>query len=61
MITWVTGDVVRQIRGLSTDPKPTDATLAVKDAIIPNGSTFLEMDTGDVYMFDSENQRWLKI
>lgn len=41
-------------RGLSTDAKP------VGEAI-PNGSTFLEMDTGNVYIFDEENMLWREI
>lgn len=39
------------LRGLSTDTKPTDEQL-------PNGSTFVEMDTGNVYMYDKENTEW---
>lgn len=39
--------------GLSTDTKPTD--------IGQNGATFLEMDTGKVFVFDAENSEWLKI
>lgn len=35
--------------GLFTDTKPTG---------VSNGSTFLEMDTGDVYIFDAENEEW---
>jgi hypothetical protein len=42
------------LRGLSTDTKPTYEA-------VPNGSTFVEMDTGDVYMFDRANSTWLKI
>ena len=38
-------------RGLSTDTKPTDGSM-------PNGATFLEMDTGDVYIFDQEHEEW---
>lgn len=34
------------LRGLSTDTKPT------LDPSIPNGTAFLEIDTGDVYYFD---------
>lgn len=37
--------------GLSTDYKPTNA---------PNASTFYEMDTMSVYMFDAENKIWIK-
>lgn len=36
---------------LSSDIKPTD---------VANGSTLIEMDTGDVYQFDEENSSWLK-
>jgi len=39
-------------RGLSTgDDKPTDG--------VPNGSDFLEMDTGKTWYFDAENGEWL--
>ena len=59
MITWVTGDKVQQIRGLSTDTKPVDADL--KEGIIPNGSVFFEMDTSKIYMFDYDSQTWLEV
>lgn len=42
----------REYVGLSTDTKPTD--------INENGASFLEMDTGDVYLFDAENTAWIK-
>ena len=35
--------------GLSTDEKPTDAE---------NGSAFLEMDTGTVYLYDKDGETW---
>lgn len=38
------------LRGLSTDSKPTNN--------IPNGSTFIEMDSGKVYMWDAGNGQW---
>lgn len=38
--------------GKSTDVKPTEKVL--------NGSTFYEMDTKTVYMFDEEDGVWLK-
>lgn len=40
------------LRGLSSDAKPTDC---------PNGSTFLEMDTGKVYAFDKTNTQWREL
>lgn len=41
---------IYELRGKSTDTKPVDD--------IPNGSTFYEMDTGKVYMFDLETKLW---
>ena len=37
------------LRGKSSDTKPTD---------VPNGSTFLEMDTTNVYIFDADDGEW---
>lgn len=42
-----------ELRGLSTDTKPTEN--------IDNGSVFIEIDTGKLYMFDAENQLWKEI
>ena len=42
----------REYRGLSTDSKPTDAV---------NGSTFLEMDTGKVFIYDKQNAQWREL
>lgn len=39
--------------GLSTDTKQTNK--------VATGSTFLEVDTGDVYLFDGENGVWHKV
>lgn len=41
------------IRGLSTDTKPTEN--------IPNGSVFIEIDTAKGYLFDGENKRWYEV
>lgn len=41
-----------ELKGLSTDEKP------IKD--IPNGSSFYEMDTKKVFMFDEQNSKWLE-
>lgn len=43
-----------ELRGISTDEKP--ATIDGKD--IANGTVFIEMDTGKLYMFDKENEQW---
>ena len=39
--------------GLSTDEKPTYR--------ISNGTTFVEMNTGKVYMFDAASSTWLEL
>ena len=43
-------EIVHDVRCLSTDTKPTTG--------ISNGSTLLEIDTGDVYIFDGEGKTW---
>lgn len=42
------------LRGLSTDEKPTE----VSGKKVDNGSMFIEMDTGKVYFYDLENEQW---
>lgn len=42
---------VCDLYGLSTDKKPLD---------VCNASTFYEMDTKKVSMFDEQNKRWLE-
>ena len=44
---------VRTYCGLSTDNKPT--------TYVTNGSTFLEMDTSKVYVFDKTNTQWREL
>lgn len=46
-----------ELRGLSTDTMPTE----INDKIIDNGSTYIAVDTGDVYLYDLENKEWNKI
>lgn len=41
-----------ELRGLSTDTKPTN---------VDNGSVFIEIDTGTIYMFDGQNKIWKEI
>lgn len=41
-----------EIRGLSTDTKPTEN--------ISNGSQYIEMDTGKIYHYNAESQQWLE-
>lgn len=56
MINHPNGEVfyLLELRGLSTDEKPT----SIENGTIENGSTFIEIDTGDVYIFDAENKEW---
>lgn len=48
---------IGEIRGLSTDTKPTE----MEGYEIVNGCIFIEIDTGDMYMYDAENEEWNKI
>lgn len=51
-------DRVLELSGLSTDEKPIGEADGVR---IVNGSTYIEMDTCNVTMYDKENQRWLEL
>lgn len=51
-----TGRQIITFFGLAADTKPTGNWNVAK---IENGSKFYEMDSGNVYMFDEENQVWL--
>lgn len=42
-----------EYRGLSTDTKPTENVV--------NGSSFIEIDTGKVYLFDADGGTWNEI
>lgn len=46
-----------ELRGLSTDTKPTQ----IKGSPIGNGSVFIEIDTGKIYMYDLTNQEWNEV
>ena len=45
------GVTVTEMSGLSTDTKPKD---------VVNASTFYEMDTGKVYVFNAQNKVWIE-
>lgn len=49
------GKFLVELRGLSTDEKP---TILSTGGLIENGSVFIEIDTGDVYLFDYTGQEW---
>lgn len=46
-----------ELRGLSTDAKPTE----INGKTIDNGSTFIEMDTGKIFFYDLENEEWKEV
>lgn len=46
-----------ELRGLSTDSKPTE----IKNRKVENGSVFIEIDTGKLYLFDYESQEWKEV
>ncbi len=45
-----------EIVGLSKDEKP---TVKIENVFIVNGSTFKEIDTGDIYIYDEESESWV--
>jgi len=55
MITSTTEQRTLELVGLSTDTKP------VNVAWLGNGSTFLEMNTGKVYIYDEDNKVWREL
>ena len=44
-------------KGLSTDTKP---VLKWGDIDLRNGDQFLEMDSGDVYFYNGDNNSWIQ-
>lgn len=52
-------DNMVRLTGLSTDVKPTNLCPIDPYTRLPNGSSFTEIDTGDVYLFDDANDIWL--
>ena len=49
MITTI-NEKTYEFRGLSSDEKPVEN--------VGNGSIFIEMDTGNVFIFDEQNKVW---
>lgn len=52
--------ILAELRGLSTDTKPILFDEYI-DSYIDNGSIFIEIDTGKIFMFDLENEQWKEI
>lgn len=59
MLNHPNGEVfyLLELRGLSTDDKPTE----IENGTIENGSVFIEIDTGDVYIYDLANEEWCNV
>ena len=58
------GKYLVELRGLSTDDKPTTKLDPEKvengnNGLIENGSQFIEIDTHNVYLYDEDNAEWL--
>ena len=49
--------IIVELRGLSTDTKPTE----INGKTINNGSTFIEIDTGNIYFYDLANEEWKEV
>ena len=45
-----------ELYGLTTDTKPIAGVNGVKN--VPNGSSFVEMDSSKLYFYDSDNKMW---
>lgn len=54
-VTKNTQENILSFKGLSTDTKPTEAFQGLE---IPNGSSFLEIDTQNMVFYDAENKTW---
>lgn len=48
--------VIVEMRGLSTDTKPTE----FDGRNIDNGSIFVEIDTGNIFFYDLDNEQWME-
>ena len=48
------GKFLVELRGLADDEKPT----TINGGEILNGSSFIEIDTGDIYLYDGEGKEW---
>lgn len=54
----VDGDYIFcELSGNSADEKPTE----IDDKKIDNGSQYIEVDTGKIYLYDLENEEWNEV
>lgn len=49
--------VLVELRGLSTDTKPK----TIENGEIENGSSFIEIDTGTVFLYDGASETWNEV
>ena len=54
-VTKNTQENILSFKGLSTDTKPVETFQGLE---IPNGSSFLEIDTQNMVFYDAENKTW---
>lgn len=47
-----------ELYGISTDTKPIEK---FGTTYIGNASTYLEMDTGKIFIYDEENHKWFEM
>lgn len=57
MVTFTknTQENILSFKGLSSDTKPVETFQGLE---IPNGSSFLEIDTQNMFFYDAENKTW---
>lgn len=57
MVTFTknTQENILSFKGLSSDTKPVETFQGLE---IPNGSSFLEIDTQNMVFYDAENKTW---
>lgn len=53
--------ITSEFRGLSSDTKPTTWSSNNENKIIDNGSVFIEIDTGDVFIYDLVGEDWNEV
>lgn len=56
-LQWDSTYTQLELRGLSDDDKPT----VIEGKTIANGSVFIEIDTGKVFMYDLSTQTWKEV
>lgn len=57
IVTAPTGENVIEMRGLSTDTKPINK---IKGYKVGNSSTYYEINTGKLYMFNGTSSVWIE-